>query len=216
MTYVPRTFPVKVDPGKAYAFGQRPGGVSCELTELGWRAGNELVWWDPGSFGQSRNGTGHGALDIMAPLGAEVVAPRAGRVLGVGEWQYAGERRDGAGYSDDGGWYVRLEADDGGTDYFAHLMQAPAVRSGQRVRVGHVLGYVGQTGNAASTCPHLHYGVRSRGGATIDPTPALTALFNAGDWRLRRKLVPGLLLGGVIVVGLGMAVHHGGRFVQRT
>lgn len=215
MTYAARAFPVKVNPKKTYDFGRRPSG-SCALQDLGWRAGNTLVWWDPNSFDQTRqSGSVHGALDIMAPLGAKIVAPRSGRVQGPGEWVYQGERRDGAGESRDGGWYVRIATDDGGFDYFAHMLEPPIVRPGQRVRAGQVLGKVGQSGNAAYTCPHLHYGVRDAQGRVVDPTPALTALFDAGGW-VDRSVSPwvwgGLLVGAV---GLGLVVQRAGQFVQR-
>ena len=53
---------------------------------------------------------------------------------------------------------------------FAHLSRI-AVASGQRVRKGDLIGYVGSTGR--STGPHLHYEVRVAGQA-VDPTPYMT------------------------------------------
>ena len=44
------------------------------------------------------------------------------------------------------------------------------VSGGNRVRVGDTLGFVGNTGNAKTTPPHLHFGIYTRGGA-IDPLP---------------------------------------------
>jgi murein DD-endopeptidase MepM/ murein hydrolase activator NlpD len=49
------------------------------------------------------------------------------------------------------------------------------LRARRRVRVGSILGYVGNTGNAATTPPHLHYGNYTAKGA-INPNPLL-----AGD-----------------------------------
>lgn len=214
MSYTPRAFPVQVDPKKAYSFGTRASGVACQLQDLGWRAGNLLVWWDPGSFAQQRSsGAQHAALDVMAPLGARIVAPRAGRVLGPGEWLYGGSARDGAGWSENGGWYVRIEADEGGTDYFSHMLERPNVRPGQRVRAGQVLGKVGQTGNASLTCPHLHYGVRDAAGRAVDPTSALEQLFAAGGWR-QKSLAGPVVLGAAVTLGLGLAIFSLGRYVQ--
>lgn len=216
MSYVPRSFPVKVDPNKTYDFGTRSRDRDCELDEIGWRAGNVLVWWDPGSFDQQRSsGERHNAFDVMAPLGAKIVAPRAGRVFGVGEWLYQGERRDGAGWSDNGGWYVIIRADDGGRDYFAHMLERPVVQSGQRVRAGQVLGKVGQTGNAASTCPHLHYGVRDAQGGVVNPIPALEQLFAAGDWVDKKTSALVWVALAVAAVGLGVVIQRTGKFVQR-
>jgi murein DD-endopeptidase MepM/ murein hydrolase activator NlpD len=53
--------------------------------------------------------------------------------------------------------------------FYAHLSSI-AVRGGQRVRTGRVLGRVGATGEA--TGPHLHFEVRVRG-AAVNPLPVL-------------------------------------------
>jgi murein DD-endopeptidase MepM/ murein hydrolase activator NlpD len=56
--------------------------------------------------------------------------------------------------------------------YYAHLDRI-AVRAQQRVRVGDVLGYVGNTGNARGMSSHLHFGVYRWGRQPIDPLPLL-------------------------------------------
>jgi peptidase M23-like protein len=58
------------------------------------------------------------------------------------------------------------------TQYFyAHLSRfAPGLRVGQQVRVGQVIGYVGHTGNASQTSPHLHFEVQP-GGVPVPPKP---------------------------------------------
>lgn len=56
--------------------------------------------------------------------------------------------------------------------YFAHL-DSQVVRSGQRVSVGDTLGFVGNTGNARTTHPHLHFGIYRRGEGPVDPAPFL-------------------------------------------
>jgi murein DD-endopeptidase MepM/ murein hydrolase activator NlpD len=58
--------------------------------------------------------------------------------------------------------------------YYAHLdAYAPGIKEGDYVTTKSVLGYVGTTGNAAGTPPHLHFGVYATGGA-INPLPLLT------------------------------------------
>lgn len=56
----------------------------------------------------------------------------------------------------------------GRTFYYAHLDRW-AFDAASRVRAGDVIGYVGNTGNARGTSPHLHFGIYERG--AIDPLP---------------------------------------------
>lgn len=56
--------------------------------------------------------------------------------------------------------------------YYAHLDRW-AITGTSRVRAGDVLGYVGNTGNARTTSPHLHFGIYDRG--AIDPLPFVGA-----------------------------------------
>jgi peptidoglycan LD-endopeptidase LytH len=58
----------------------------------------------------------------------------------------------------------------GRTFYYAHL-DGWAIDGSTRVRAGDILGYVGNTGNARTTAPHLHFGIYVRG--AIDPAPFL-------------------------------------------
>jgi hypothetical protein len=53
--------------------------------------------------------------------------------------------------------------------YYAHLDEQ-LVSDGQRVRRGDTIGLVGNTGNAATTSPHLHFGIYAPGGA-VNPLP---------------------------------------------
>lgn len=63
----------------------------------------------------------------------------------------------------------------GGTYFFyAHLDHfAPGLSDGDTVEKGDVLGFVGTTGNAEGTAPHLHYEIHPLGGAAVDPVPYL-------------------------------------------
>ena len=53
--------------------------------------------------------------------------------------------------------------------YYAHLDEQ-TVTDGQRVSIGDTLGRMGNTGNARTTPPHLHFGIYTNGG-TVDPLP---------------------------------------------
>jgi len=50
-------------------------------------------------------------------------------------------------------------------------LDAFAIASGDTVKRGDVLGFVGNTGNARTTPPHLHFGIYS--GGPVDPVPFL-------------------------------------------
>lgn len=63
--------------------------------------------------------------------------------------------------------------------YYAHLDGfAAGLQPGQRVKAGQLLGTVGNTGNARTTPPHLHFGVypvKFFGVAAVDPAPLLAS-----------------------------------------
>lgn len=106
-----------------------------------------------GSFyGADRDGgrRRHEGVDIFAPRGTPVVAPVDGQVSRVGT-------------SNLGGKVVWMrDAERNHSYYFAHL-DSQLVHSGARVRQGDTLGLVGNTGNARTTPPHLHFGIYQRG-----------------------------------------------------
>jgi len=102
----------------------------------------------------------HEGVDIFARRGTPVLAPSDGVVNRVN-------------IAPLGGKVVWLrDAARNANIYFAHL-DSQAVRSGQRVSLGDTLGFVGNTGNARTTNPHLHFGIYRRGEGAVDPAPFL-------------------------------------------
>jgi murein DD-endopeptidase MepM/ murein hydrolase activator NlpD len=96
----------------------------------------------------------HLGVDFAAPLGTPVRAAGDGRVLHAG---WAGEF----------GKMVKLRHGGGYCTLYGHLKGiAGGARTGNRVKRGQVIGWVGQTGLA--TGPHLHYGMFRRG-EYVDP-----------------------------------------------
>jgi len=95
----------------------------------------------------------HSGLDFRASHGTPIYAATDGRVTMAG--------RNGS-Y----GNYVKLQHGGNLATGYAHMSRI-AVRNGQQVTRGQVIGYVGSTG--LSTGPHLHYEMY-RGGQKIDPS----------------------------------------------
>lgn len=118
-------------------------------------------------FAPRSGGRVHQASDIPAPEGTPVVSADDGMIARFGQNRLGGNMiyaLDAAGH------YVY---------YYAHLQRfADGLYTGQRVRRGEVLGYVGSTGNASPDAPHLHFQLMLRpadgsihGGPPIDPRP---------------------------------------------
>ncbi len=108
-------------------------------------------------FGADRDAgaRAHQGIDIFVPRGTPAVAVARGRAR--------------TGTNGLGGNVVWLrDASRGLNYYYAHLDRW-AVEGERSVEVGDTIGYVGNTGNARSTAPHLHFGVYDDG--AINPLP---------------------------------------------
>ena len=72
-----------------------------------------------------------------------------------------------------GGLSTHVYAADGTVYYYAHLERHPTdISSGQNVRAGTVVGFLGNSGNARYTSPHLHFEIRP-GGVAVNPYPTV-------------------------------------------
>jgi hypothetical protein len=69
--------------------------------------------------------------------------------------------------------YLHLNNDTPGTDEIGHPCPAPGIEVGSRVEAGQVIGWIGDSGNAEKTQPHLHFELRNRSGYPIDPYKSL-------------------------------------------
>ncbi len=73
-----------------------------------------------------------------------------------------------------GGIVAYVYGDDGRKYYYAHLNGYPdGLRNGQRVKRGQPIGFVGNSGNAEGTSPHLHFEIRPGGGSAVNPYPTV-------------------------------------------
>ena len=121
-------------------------------------------------YGAPRAGTGwHHGTDIFAPIGTPVLALADGEISSVGVNSLGGNRlwlRDGLG----------------NTYYYAHLSAyASHIADGVRVRAGEIIAFVGNTGQAITTPPHLHFEIHPGDGASINPYPYLQAWRHEAD-----------------------------------
>jgi murein DD-endopeptidase MepM/ murein hydrolase activator NlpD/SH3-like domain-containing protein len=116
-------------------------------------------WGDPRD-GDARK---HEGVDVFANRGTPVVAASRGRVRRVGNNRLGGKVV----------WLANNEY--GHSQYYAHL-DSQLVSVGQLVDVGDTIGLVGNSGNAITTAPHLHFGIYRSGRGAVDPFPFLQEL----------------------------------------
>jgi murein DD-endopeptidase MepM/ murein hydrolase activator NlpD len=131
------------------------------------------------TFGAARAVVGwHHGEDIFAPMGAPVLAVLEGAVFSIG-------------WNDIGGNRLWLRDTDGNEFYYAHLSAfSPLAVDGTQVKAGDVLGFVGNSGDAQTTPPHLHFEVHPVGllslgyDGVVDPNPFLLGCRIVEDVRL--------------------------------
>ena len=123
------------------------------------------------SFAQPRGGGSrrHEAIDILAPRGTPVLAAAAGMIEKIFESRL-------------GGHTIYVRSPDGQTVYYyAHLDRyAPGLAERQNVVAGERIGFVGASGDADPSVPHLHFEVHVLAlgdgwwqGKAVDPYPLL-------------------------------------------
>ena len=107
---------------------------------------------------RDRGARSHEGIDIFARRGTPAIAAADGIITGSTTNRL-------------GGNVVWLWSPSRGLAlYYAHL-ERQAVDPGDRVSAGDTVGWVGNTGNARSTAPHLHFGIYARPGGAVDPLP---------------------------------------------
>ncbi len=81
-----------------------------------------------------------------------------------------------------GGISVWLKGDDGNSYYYAHLTSIQAgIKAGERVVAGQVIGFAGNTGDAAGGPVHLHFEIHPGGDAAVDPYLVLKGAAKISD-----------------------------------
>ena len=136
----------------------------------------------PGSGAQLTSGKGlrwgrmHKGYDIAAKTGTPLYAYFPGKVTHIGLDGTASS----AGY---GNWVVWKDDIYGAYHFFGHMRDRPAVRVGQVISQGTLMGYVGSTGN--STGPHLHWEISNNPPAS---NGQFTSYEDPGSWLRKHPL----------------------------
>jgi peptidoglycan hydrolase-like protein with peptidoglycan-binding domain len=127
----------------------------------------------------------HRATDLFAPMGTPVYAAMSGQVV------WAPGRHATAGYA------LQVSGDDGRLYAYYHLgphsgpqeqAYAPGIRRGVRVTRGQLIGYLGDSGNAAGGTPHLHFEIHDSritdpyGTNRMNPFASLREAVRRGDF----------------------------------
>lgn len=105
----------------------------------------------------------HEGIDIMAPRGTKVMSATEGLIADL--------RNNNLG-----GKVIWIMGPGGSWHYYAHLDEHKrGLAVGDYVKKGELIGYVGNTGNARHTAPHLHYGIylNGKGRGAVNPYPFL-------------------------------------------
>jgi hypothetical protein len=141
-------------------------------------------------FGDPRpGGRTHQGNDLMAPKLRPLLAANAGKVSylkvadgGSGGNMLAIKDADGWSY-----WYMHINNDTPGTDDGANPLEyafAPGITVGANVTAGQVVAFVGDSGDAERTSPHLHFEIHQPDGKVVDPWPSLRVAqgFRVGNY----------------------------------
>ncbi|MCE9623507.1 MAG: peptidoglycan DD-metalloendopeptidase family protein [Actinomycetia bacterium] len=141
--------------------GGRPGGAGGEdYGGVGWvcPTGDAAVgfgdtWGAPRSGGRRHEG-----VDMIGPRGTPILAIVDGLAV-------SGERELG-------GHTIHFVGADGNNYFYGHLDEYGLLGE---VHAGDIIGYMGDTGNAKASTPHLHFEIHPGGGPAVNPYPTVRA-----------------------------------------
>ena len=179
--------PPGANPSPPPAVQSPPSDVKPELTAAGYVFpvyGPAASFTD--DFGAARADTGwHHGNDIFAPIGTPLLAVADGTLFSVGVNSLGGNR-------------LWLRDRSGNEFYYAHLSAfSPLAEKGAAVKAGDVVGFVGATGDAVGTPPHLHFEIHPAGllglgyDGVVNPYEYLVAWRRLDDLSLGLATRPG-------------------------
>lgn len=156
-------------------------------TELGEDVAYDLVFPIDGehhfsdTFWAGRSHGFHTGQDLMADKMTPVVAAADG-VVRLVNWTSQSHMNPHRCCSlvirhDDGweSWYIHLDNDTTGTDDGQGWGIKQAITPGVRVTAGQHIAWVGDSGNAENTAPHVHFELRDPNGVVVNPYSSLVA-----------------------------------------
>ena len=109
----------------------------------------------PGQFVNERHPQGHEGVDLAAERNTPIYPVGPGKVTETMVYSKGGNT-------------VKVSHEDGAViSYYAH-MESINVRVGDEVTSNTIIGFVGDSGNAKTTQPHVHYTVKVNG-SLVDP-----------------------------------------------
>jgi len=133
------------------------------------------------TFGAPRSGgRSHEGQDLMGAKHTPLVAAADGTITSL-TWSASGLSGNSLTVTDADGWryvYIHLNNDAPGTDDGSNVYErafADGIVKGQKVKAGEVVGYLGDSGNAESTSPHLHFELRRPDGSVVNAYSSLRA-----------------------------------------
>lgn len=125
------------------------------------------------TWGAARDGgRRHQGIDILAQRGTPIRSTTEGVI-------------ENKGMRGLGGLVVTIIGPGGYRHYYAHLEDVGAQAVGEWVHAGEIIGYVGNSGNAAVSTPHLHYGIYTPSGKAVNPYTFLSGS-GGGSSQIRR------------------------------
>ena len=186
------------------------------------------------TFGAPRaGGHTHQGQDLMGTKLEREVAARDGvvtyvKTAGAGAESNGGNMlvlRDSEGWEY---WYIHINNDTPGTDDGANppeWMFAPGIGKGSKVSAGQFIAFMGDSGDAETTAPHLHFEIHQPDGTPINPFDSLQAADHSpapARWLVRNEAGTGpvdanLAFGGVFDAPLSCNIdgRHDSITVQR-
>jgi hypothetical protein len=114
--------------------------------------------------------TMHNGIDLVASNGGGVATDYIAA--------FSGGTVEKAGYDSSAGNFVNIRTDAKTLMVYYHMRETPYVKTGQTIKEGTKIGYMGSTG--ASTGAHLHFGIKVNG-SWVDPQPYLDKVYGASS-----------------------------------